>query len=88
MEEDFEILTNFDLRNIPINTIFESVYESVIDSASEGLSFSDFDVKPKYENALLEKIHKYLPEVILEKRGVSQDRHNCNNIKYRITWRE
>jgi hypothetical protein len=33
-------------------------------------------------------INKYLPEVILEKRGIGQDRHNYNNIKYRMIWRE
>ena len=88
MDNEVEILTNFELRNMAPRALFESIYESVVESAIKGLTLFDFDVNPKFESGVIEMINKYLPEVILEKRGIGQDRHNYNNIKYRMIWRE
>ena len=83
-----EILTNKQLRSLIADALFDAIYEGVIESAEKGLTFYKFDVPVKYEKELLEILTKYLPEVLVEKSGISQHRETYANILYKISWRD
>jgi len=83
-----EVLTNKDLRSLTAEALFDTIYEGVIESAEEGLTFYKFDVPVKYEKDLLEILRKYLPEVLVEKTGISQYRETYGNVLYKISWKD
>jgi hypothetical protein len=82
------VLTNKDLRSLTTKALFDSIYENVIISAEKGLTFYKFDVPVKYEKDLLEILTKYLPEVLVEKTGISQHRETYGNILYKLSWKD
>ena len=83
-----QILSNNQLRSLTADALFDTIYEGVIESAEEGLTFYKFDVPVKYEKDLLEILTTYLPEVLVEKTGVSEHRDTYANILYKISWKD
>lgn len=82
------VLTNKHLRSLTAEAIFDRIYEGVIEYAEKGLSFHKFDVPVKYEKDLLEILTKYLPEVLVEKTGTSNNRDTYGNVLYKISWKD
>ena len=85
---EHKVLSNNNLRSLAIDTIFDTIYEGVIESAEEGLTFYKFDVPVKYEKELLQIISIYFPEVSVEKTGVSEHSDTYGNILYNISWKD
>ena len=83
-----QILSNNQLRSLTADALFDTIYEGVIESAEIGLTFYKFHVPVKYEKDLLEILTTYLPEVLVEKTGVSEHRDTYANILYKISWKD
>ena len=82
------VLTNTHLRSLTAEALFDAIYEGVIEYAEKGLSFYKFDLPVKYEEEVLEIVRKYLPQVLVEKTGISEHRNNYGNVLYMISWRD